>query len=29
MVRVNDDMLRRCTFTDDLGSVKELTLTNK
>jgi len=29
MVRITDDLLRKCTFTEDLGSVKELTLTNK
>ncbi|QDZ25776.1 hypothetical protein HOP50_19g83180 [Chloropicon primus] len=29
MVRITDDLLKKCTFTDDLGSVKELTLTNK
>ena len=29
MVRINDELLKKCTFTEDLGSVKELTLTNK
>ena len=29
MVRINDEMLKKCTFTEDLGAVKELTLTNK